>query len=58
VVWLWLIVGVGVEEFERFGLDRVGVGEAGEGVFAVADAELVAADGAELGDQVGEVVGG
>jgi hypothetical protein len=38
LVWVWLRAELDVEQRERFGLDVVGVGEAGEGVGAVADA--------------------
>jgi hypothetical protein len=57
-VWFWLRDEFDVEQGERFGLDWVGGGEAREGVLAVGDAEVVAADGPEFGEQVSEVVGG
>ena len=57
LVGVWLRAEFDVEQRERFGLDVVGRGEAGEGVRGFADAQLAAADGAEFGDQVGEVVG-
>ena len=38
VVWFWLRGELDVEQVEGFGLELVGVGEAGEGVLAVADA--------------------
>jgi hypothetical protein len=47
-VGLWLLGELDVEQFERLGLDLVGGGQALEGVFAGADAQLVAADRGEL----------
>ena len=64
--WVWVGFGsVGfclreleVEQFEGAGLELGGLGQAGVGVLAVADADLVAAERAEVGEQVGEAVGG
>lgn len=58
MVWLWLRGELYVEELERLGLDGVAAGEAGEGVLALAYPQLVSADGAEFGDQVGKSVAG
>jgi hypothetical protein len=46
------------QEVDRLGLDDVGCAQASEGVSVRADAQLVAAEGAEFCEQVGEAVGG
>ncbi len=55
-VVVWLLAGLDAEQFEGVGLERGRCRQAREGVFAVADPDFVAAERAEVGEQVFEAV--